>query len=125
MNIPDTFAGGLEVTAWGMGIVFGALIIVMGCIYLLGKIFPYKEEEEEATSIPMPAPAVLADDSDIVAALAVALVASMSTAPTTLKPAASLADTDYEEIQGEVVTVAMINPGPDNWGKQGRLNATL
>lgn len=112
----ENFRRGLEVTALGMGLVFLTLVVIMLAIYLLDRIFRDKAGERAtplvdagATEETVPASA------DEAAAIAVAIA---------LQKEQKREEGDYdEEIVGEVVMVASIEPGTGAWRGHGRLRA--
>jgi Na+-transporting methylmalonyl-CoA/oxaloacetate decarboxylase gamma subunit len=135
------FTIGLQVTAIGMALVFLTLILVMLVIMALDRVFKGTGNEEVATGGVVTLPVTAEADSngadllDEVAAIAVALVAAaQGVAAHVGRPAAQPAggvprmvfdvESDGEELPGEVVRVAMIEPGSRNWAGHGRLQAT-
>lgn len=130
----NDFGLGLQVTAWGMGLVFGTLIIVALVIWALDKVFRPKPEAEEdaeapvaleAEVVPQPSGPSRADEA---AAIAVALALELQRAT---KPRAAtaaqpfLAPLSDEDVVGEVVTVATFDAGPGLWKGHGRMTSTI
>lgn len=132
------FGLGVQVTLWGMGLVFLTLILVAIIIWALDRIFRPKpnggseEEEDEAPSaevvVAETVPTAPASLSSEAAAIAVALALEMGRAAQ--RPVAKAAQpflvpqTD-EEIVGEIVTVIAADPGPAVWKSYGRLRSTI
>ncbi len=131
------FGLGVQVTLWGMGLVFLTLILVAIIIWALDRIFrpkpaseEEKEDEDEAVAA-VEAPEVVAPQASLAneaAAIAVALALEMQR--TVKQPAAKAAQPFFvpktdEEIMGEVVTVITTNPGPAVWKSYGRLRSTI
>lgn len=132
------FGLGVQVTLWGMGLVFLTLILVAIIIWALDRIFRPKpngggeEEEDEAAPAVEAAvaePTVQAvSRSNEAAAIAVALALEMQR--TARQPVAKAAQPFFvpktdEEIVGEVVTVITADPGPAVWKSYGRLRSTI
>ena len=113
----ENFKLGLEVTGWGMGLVFLALLIVMLAIYVLDRIFKPEVEPKDA-SVAGPGEATQAGLPDL-GAEAVAIAVAIALEKRRAKPAPALG----ENLAGEVVTVTLIDPGSPNWRSAGRLRA--
>ena len=112
----ENFRRGLEVTALGMALVFLTLMVIMLAIYLLDRIFGDKAGER---AIPLAdagaTGGTVATAADEAAAIAVAIA---------LQKEQEQQEGDYyEEIVGEVVMVASIEPGTGAWRGHGRLRA--
>lgn len=72
----------LQITAVGMGLVFGAIIVLCGLMYLLTALLPEKEQPSPAPSEPVLVPSLHAGDELIglqAAAAAVALAVAEQT----------------------------------------------
>lgn len=134
----NDFGLGLQVTAWGMGLVFGTLIIVAVVIWALDKVFrPKPEAEEEGDDQPptleaeAAPPPVGPSRSNEAAAIGVALALELQRAARpSVAPAATLAQPflaplSDEDVTGEVVTVATFDAGPGLWKGHGRMTSTI
>jgi len=132
----NDFGLGLQVTAWGMGLVFGTLIIVALVIWALDKVFRSKPEAEEEAEAPVALEAEAAPPpsgpsrSNEAAAIALALALEWQRAKpraTTTATAAQpfLAPLGDEDVVGEVVMVATFDAGPGLWKGHGRMTSTI
>ena len=129
MTVQQTFALGLEVTGWGMGVVFLTLLLVAAVTWGLDRAFRPRSTPEAAGPAPAKAPAeapsavqeIGSDLSDQVAALAVALALQRRAAAPRARPRVDVVD--GPDLVGEVVTVNFIDPGPGIWKSRGRLKA--
>jgi len=121
----QNFQQGLVVTGVGMGLVFLTLLLVMAMIWLLDRVFKATPEEAAPAVVPPPPAAFAApaapvvptqvdDGADLVAAIAVVIA---------LQGAVAADEPVYEDIDGETVTVTMIDPGPGTWKAHGRAQA--
>ncbi|MBC7254614.1 MAG: OadG family protein [Chloroflexi bacterium] len=130
------FGLGVQVTLWGMGLVFLTLILVAIIIWALDRIFrpkPTAEEEkdEDGAVATVEAPeAVVPQVSLANEATAIAVVLALEMQRTVKQPAAKAAQPFFvpksdEEIVGEVVTVITADPGPAVWKSYGRLRSTI
>lgn len=137
----DTFAQGLQVTAIGMALVFLSLILVAVLIWALDRIFRPRLAEASSAVPASAAPAVLEkpqaetaskDLEAYAAAVAVAIALRQQAAA---KAASERSSTvarvplpwershGEEILEGEIITVIDVDPGPGNWKAKGRLEA--
>ncbi len=140
MSTLETFELALELTGVGMGLVFLTLLLVMGAIAGLDRLFrPSAKADEAPASVLMPTAAAAGSAAtDEAAAIAVALeqrkrneAAAIMAAiilqrgkPTAgTSPFQRYADLEGTEIMGEVVTVTDIDSGAATWKGYGRLKA--
>lgn len=142
MSTLETFEMALQLTGVGMGLVFLTLLLVMGAIAGLDRLFrPKAKADEAATGTLMPAAVAVGAGStaaDEAAAIAVALeqrkrneAAAIMAAiamqrgkqPAGAAPFQRYTDLDGVEIVGEVVTVTDIDSGAATWKGFGRLKA--
>jgi sodium pump decarboxylase gamma subunit len=119
----ETFGLGLQITGMGMGLVFLTLIIVMGCIWVLGRLFSPRTAVGDADGSDdgletAAASTATIDESDQVAAITAAILMERQKGRTTV-PAIEYDD----EILGEIVTVVTIDSGQGTWKGYGRLQA--
>lgn len=129
----NDFGVGLQVTAWGMGLVFGTLIIVAVVIWALDKVFRPKDDEEDEGEPPARMEAEVAQPmgpnvADEAAAIAVAFALEKKRAVRPRAAAAAqpfLAPVSDEDVVGEVVTVATIDSGSGMWKSHGRITSTI
>ena len=128
----ETFQQGLLITVVGMALVFLTLLVVMLVIRLLDRVFrpaPAKAAEERAPA-PSAKPvlqAAVADMSDEIAAIAVAIAlgqaGAVRRAPIALPPVVDIFDSYDRNAVGEVVNVVNIQPGSGSWRSYGRVKA--
>jgi Na+-transporting methylmalonyl-CoA/oxaloacetate decarboxylase gamma subunit len=116
----ENFKLGLEVTGWGMGLVFLALVLVMLAIYALDRIFKPEVVSEEtlATEPNKVAQASLPNLVAEAAAIAVAITLEKRDTVSTVTETEPT-----ENLVGDTVTVALIDPGSPGWRSSGRLRA--
>ena len=125
MSTMETFGLGLQITGMGMGLVFLTLIIVMGCIWALDRLFRPKanagdDDGDGDVAETVVAATAAADDGDEVAAIAVAILIERQKG----RARTAVAAMDYDDdIFGEVVTVVTIDSGQGTWKGYGRLQA--
>ncbi|MBC7316391.1 MAG: OadG family protein [Chloroflexi bacterium] len=130
------FGLGVQVTLWGMGLVFLTLILVAIIIWALDRIFrptPTAEEEEdedEAVATVEAPEAVVPQVSLANEAAAIAVALALEMQRTAKQPAAKAPKPFFvpkseEEIMGEVVSVITADPGPAVWKSYGRLRSTI
>ena len=127
----ETFQQGLLITVVGMALVFLTLLVVMLVIRLLDRVFrpvPARTAKEPVPAPPKPAlQAAVADMSDEVAAIAVAIALGQASAvrraPVALPPVVDIFDTYDRNAVGEVVNVINIQPGSGSWRSYGRVKA--
>jgi len=130
------FGLGVQVTLWGMGLVFLTLILVAIIIWALDRIFRPKpaaeeeEDEDEAVATVEAPEAVVPQVSLANEAAAIAVALALEMQRTVKQPAAKAAQPFFvpksdEEIVGEVVSVIMADPGPAVWKSYGRLRSTI
>lgn len=85
-DLQSTIGTGLEVTAIGMGVVFGVLVLLYGLMVLIGRLSDGPSKAGEATATGGAPPAELVEQEPpgsqqalVAAAVAAALVAAMET----------------------------------------------
>jgi len=113
----ENFRRGLEVTGLGMGLVFLTLVVIMLAIYLLNRILRDRSAEWAAPLVDAAGATeeAVPTSADEAAAIAVAIA---------LQKQQEREGGDYdEEVVGEVVMVASIEPGTGAWRGHGRLRA--
>jgi sodium pump decarboxylase gamma subunit len=137
MGTANAFEQGLQVTLWGMGLVFLTLIIVALVIWLLDKLFRPRPDSDaggaDGPETGMPAqvgPALVkaADISDQVAAIAAAIAIERGKAKPVRRPGPRqpfLAVGGEENVVGEVVTVAQVDAGSGMWKNAARLKSSI
>ena len=113
----ENFRRGLEVTALGMGLVFLTLMVIMLAIYLLDRIFRDKSADQAAPLVDAAGATeeTVPTSADEAAAIAVAIALQ--------KEQEQQGRDRDEEVVGEVVIVASIEPGTGAWRGHGRLRA--
>jgi Na+-transporting methylmalonyl-CoA/oxaloacetate decarboxylase gamma subunit len=129
----NDFGLGLQVTAWGMGLVFGTLIIVAVVIWALDKGFRPKAgaDKEEESPLVVETETAEPSGSSLVNEAAAIVVALALEAKRAAKPRAATAAQPFlapvrdEDVLGEVVTVATFDPGPGMWKSHGRITSTI
>ena len=116
------FLVGLQITGWGMGLVFLTLLMVMLAIALLNWFFKdkgaaqYEKSSQPAEAIASKARANGTTSSDEAAAVALAIVLAR-------RRSGGVAH-DGRERKAETVNVLTIDPGPGVWSGYGRVKAT-
>lgn len=147
VSVSETFAQGVSVTLWGMGLVFLALVLIAVLIWALDRIF--RPAPEEAVAPPkQAAPAARAaapslavaasEDSSVAAAVAAVAATRAALADEIAAIAAAImrarqvpasgdpfrrAARSSAILDGETVFVATIDSGPGTWKQHGRLKA--
>jgi len=116
----QNFQQGLVVTGVGMGLVFLTLLVVMALIWALDRVFKAQPEKLAPAVAPVAvaapaAPAPVDEGADMAAAIAV-VIALQGIVGVQAEP-------EYEDIDGETVTVTSIDPGLGTWKAYGRAQA--